>query len=78
MAYRVEMECTQTQVGDHSEIGYRSGERLPVGHPDVGLDWRPVVVEVPDAPPPPQVTADPPIVAHVKRAAPTAQTGVRQ
>ena len=51
MGYKVEMECPQTEVGEHSEVGYRSGDRLPVGHKDVGPDWRPIVVEVEDSKP---------------------------
>lgn len=48
MGYKIVMECVQTQVGDHDQIGYRSGEQLPVGHKDVGPDWKPVIVEVAD------------------------------
>jgi hypothetical protein len=50
MAFEVQMECSATQVKEQGEIGYRSGERLPVGHKDVDGTWRPVVVEVEDAP----------------------------
>lgn len=58
MGYVVEMECQQTQVGDHNEIGYVSGDRLPVGHPDAaGPNWRPVVREEPDEPPPPKAAS---------------------
>lgn len=54
MAYKIVMECDQTHVGPHSVIGYRSGDQLPVGHPDVGPSWRPVIVEVPDDEPEPE------------------------
>ena len=57
MAFEVQMECTQTQVKEQGEIGYRSGERLPVGQKDVDGTWRPVVVEVEDVPEPEPVPA---------------------
>jgi hypothetical protein len=57
VAFEVQMECTQTQVKEQGEIGYRSGERLPVGHKDVDGTWRPVVVDVEDAPEPEHVPA---------------------
>lgn len=77
MGYRVEMECTQTEVGDHSEIGYRSGDRLPVGHADVGPDWRPVVVEVEDKPVPAPVPV-PEEKPATSTPSPAKHTGVRQ
>lgn len=48
MGYKVVLECRQTQVGPHNTVGYRSGDQLPVGHPDAGPDWEPVIVEVDD------------------------------
>ena len=51
MGYKIVLECPQTQVGEHGWVGYRSGDQLPVGHPDAGPDWKPVIVEVEDEPP---------------------------
>ncbi len=81
MAYRVEMECTQTFVDPTTgEAGVHSGERRPVGHPDVDGTWRAVVVEVPDEPAPapaPQPAATPPAAAEKTSTNPT-RTGVKQ
>lgn len=87
MGWHIELECTQTEVGAHSRVGYRSGDRLPVGHADAGPDWRPVVVEddvKDDAPLPtaPAATAHvkpaDPEPTHVTHKAPTSQTGANK
>jgi hypothetical protein len=72
MAYEVQMECTQTEVKEQGVIGYRSGERLPVGHKDVDSTWVPVVVEVDDPPVQTSVAAK-----TTSTAAPAAKTGVK-
>ncbi len=83
MAYRVEMECTQTFVDPTTgEAGVHSGERRPVGHPDVDATWRAIVVEVPDEPlpalsPAPQ-TAPAPSAAAEKTSTNPTRTGVKQ
>jgi hypothetical protein len=72
VAFEVQMECTQTEVKEQGEIGYRSGERLPVGHKDVDATWVPVVVEVDD--PTPQTSV---ATKTTSTAAPAAKTGVK-
>jgi len=79
VAFEVQMECPQTEVGEHSEVGYRSGERLPVGHKDVDATWVPVVVEVDDPPPAPPPPVQTSVAAKVTTtAAPAAKTGVKR
>ena len=79
MAFEVQMECTQTEVKERGEIGYRSGERLPVGHKDVDPTWVPVVVEFEDPPPAPPPPVQTSVAAKATTtAAPAAKTGVKR
>ena len=88
MGYKIVLECTETEVGEHSTVGYHSGDQLPVGHPDAGPTWKPVIIEVPDAPPivesPPAAAASAPEPSKPseKTFSPTPpaakQTGVKQ
>jgi hypothetical protein len=75
VGYAVELECPQTVVGEHSEVLYRSGDRLPVDHPDA-VGWVPVIVEVDDSPPPPPQVQTP-VATKTTTAAPAAKTGVK-
>jgi hypothetical protein len=77
VGFEVQMECTQTEVGEHSEVGYRSGERLPVGHKDVSPGWVPVIVEVDDPLPPPPPVQMSATTKTTTTAAPAAKTGVK-
>jgi hypothetical protein len=76
VGYAVELECPQTVVGEHSEVLYRSGDRLPVDHPDA-VGWVPVVVEVDDPPAPPPSPVQTSAPTKTTTAAPAAKTGVK-